>query len=543
MTDLEFRAPAPGLWELGMTGTVHPYSQFFCAIYGPAFMRGWDEGVAAYALPLGHQRVVAIHGFLYGQLDTEPPGGYAPSLADLFERRPWRGELARWRTMIQPALDQRYQRLARVDPARLGTDDLLGHLHETRLALEQALCVHTRLNPSFLLPLGDFLLQGGQLTGAQPAELLSTMRGSSPSSLASMTLTAELGAALSEDREARVTLDTLPPAGALARLSRATGPLGELGRRFMRDVGLRLLSGYDVADPIGLELPEVLVASLRLTADRRGPASPVADHHLQRLRDRVPAKYRERFDALHAEAYATYGVRDERYCRNDALAGGLMRRALLEAGRRLAGIHLLDPTDAVELTPAELVAALLDRRRLDAGAIAARASQRQQLTLADAPKTLGQAQPVPARPVPDYATRVRFTLLTVLQAISATHARPSLSGGIVRGLPGAGGVYEGVVRLVRTHDQLGRLRANDVLVTPTTSPAFNAVLPLLGAIVTDRGGALSHAAIVAREFGIPAVVGCVNATQRLPDGVGVRVDGDAGEVSFVAARAPSDQPR
>ena len=72
-----------------------------------------------------------------------------------------------------------------------------------------------------------------------------------------------------------------------------------------------------------------------------------------------------------------------------------------------------------------------------------------------------------------------------------------------------------------------------MLVTNSTTTAFNIVLPLLGAIVTDRGGLLSHAAIVAREYGIPAVVGCTEATAVIADGARVRVDGRAGEAEVV----------
>ena len=71
------------------------------------------------------------------------------------------------------------------------------------------------------------------------------------------------------------------------------------------------------------------------------------------------------------------------------------------------------------------------------------------------------------------------------------------------------------------------------LVTATTTESFNIVLPMLGAIVTDSGGVLSHPAIVSREFGIPSVVGCGDATTRIADGAQVRVDGSAGEVSLL----------
>ena len=81
--------------------------------------------------------------------------------------------------------------------------------------------------------------------------------------------------------------------------------------------------------------------------------------------------------------------------------------------------------------------------------------------------------------------------------------------------------------------EFGRIAKGDVLVTESTSEAFNILLPLLGGIVTDNGGLLSHAAIVAREYGIPGVVGTREGTERIGDGALVRVDGDAGEVTVL----------
>jgi phosphohistidine swiveling domain-containing protein len=102
---------------------------------------------------------------------------------------------------------------------------------------------------------------------------------------------------------------------------------------------------------------------------------------------------------------------------------------------------------------------------------------------------------------------------------------------MLRGLAASGGVYEGPARRVSGPDTFDRIVQGDVLVTESTTEAFNILLPLLGAIVTDSGGLLSHSAIVAREYGIPGVVGTREATERIPDGALVRVDGDAGEVT------------
>jgi len=94
-------------------------------------------------------------------------------------------------------------------------------------------------------------------------------------------------------------------------------------------------------------------------------------------------------------------------------------------------------------------------------------------------------------------------------------------------------VYEGPARRVSDPAEFSRIVQGDVLVTEATTEAFNILLPLLGAIVTDSGGLLSHSAIVAREYGIPGVVGTREATARIADGARLRVDGDAGEVTLL----------
>jgi pyruvate,water dikinase len=104
---------------------------------------------------------------------------------------------------------------------------------------------------------------------------------------------------------------------------------------------------------------------------------------------------------------------------------------------------------------------------------------------------------------------------------------------MLRGLAASRGVYEGPARRVSHASEFDRIQKGDVLVTESTTEAFNILLPLLGAIVTDSGGLLSHSAIVAREYGIPGVVGTREATDRIADGVRVRVDGDAGEVTVL----------
>ncbi|HEX9440612.1 MAG TPA: PEP-utilizing enzyme, partial [Roseiflexaceae bacterium] len=107
------------------------------------------------------------------------------------------------------------------------------------------------------------------------------------------------------------------------------------------------------------------------------------------------------------------------------------------------------------------------------------------------------------------------------------------AGAAITGFPGAAGVVEGQARVIATADEGDQLRAGEILVTTVTNVGWTPLFPRAAAIVTDVGAPLSHAAIVARELGIPAVVGCGNATMRLHTGDRVRVDGGQGTVELL----------
>ncbi len=104
---------------------------------------------------------------------------------------------------------------------------------------------------------------------------------------------------------------------------------------------------------------------------------------------------------------------------------------------------------------------------------------------------------------------------------------------LIHGAPGASGVVEGMVRCLDNLEESGRFQAGEVLVTPMTNIGWTPLFPRAAAIVTDLGAPLSHAAIVARELGIPAVVGCGDATMRLKTGDRVRVNGGKGVVEIL----------
>jgi pyruvate,water dikinase len=99
-----------------------------------------------------------------------------------------------------------------------------------------------------------------------------------------------------------------------------------------------------------------------------------------------------------------------------------------------------------------------------------------------------------------------------------------------RGYAASPGVVEGVARVVRDVNQIGQVREGEILVCPVTAPSWAPVFGKIKAAVSDIGGTMSHAAIVAREYGMPAVVGTGQATSRITTGQRVLVDGDRGVV-------------
>lgn len=101
------------------------------------------------------------------------------------------------------------------------------------------------------------------------------------------------------------------------------------------------------------------------------------------------------------------------------------------------------------------------------------------------------------------------------------------------GTPASRGSAEGIARIVRDPGDFARIESGEVLVTTTTTPAWTPLFPSLAALVTETGGILSHAAVVAREYRLPAVVGVPDATHLIPDGSRVRVDGDEGTVALL----------
>jgi pyruvate,water dikinase len=543
--DETFEPPNDGTWELDTTHLSRPISWFSRSALEAGFPRGFAEGLSRYGLLLGRYDVAVIGGFMYSQRVPFGAGGTATpeqmqdrvaTSARAFAERFWRQDLARWDEVVKPGAIAAHQALEAVDPASLTDDELADHVGRCRDHLEAMIELHHRYSAPSMMATGDYLAAGLEWTGATAGELMGLLRGTSAIStgFAAAELDALADAIAASDSARRALAVPDEPEAVLTAL-RADPDAGSAARAYLDAVRHRSI-GYDVGEPSAGELPAMLLGAIRAAVAQRktGPGDE-GDTALIAIRARVPAEHLAEFDDRLHEARLANRLRDERATYSDGWAVGLARCALLEAGRRLvARGALADPEHAVDADAAELAALLRGEPGPHAEEVAGRFRRRISRTVDDAPPLLGPppAPPPPLEALPEPARRATRAVNAAMFNLFEVPDTPN-SATVIHGLAVNTGVYEGPARLVADSADFDRVQRGDVLVTRMTSPYFTVVLPLLGAIVTDRGGQLSHAAIVAREYGIPGIVGTREATRLIPDGARVRVDGATGEVRLL----------
>ena len=482
-----------------------------------------------------------------GRDEPGPPQWNTPEMQAFFEagkraieNHLWREDLERWDREVKPDSIERNGGLQAIDPSALDDDGLRRHLVACRDNLDEMIYRHHIFSAPSILPVGLFLAEAGQWTGLPPGELLATLKGTSPISTGiGAAELAELGDALRRAGRRPEDLDESSGRDAAEVLSELAGTAGDVGsatKRYLDEVGLKIITGYDVSEHYALETPELLRRNIRsaLSGDAAGAVDVEATRAVTaRVREAVPEPHRQRFDELLGEARNINRLRDERGVYNDLWAFGLSRRAILEAGRRLAARGQLP--DAGLLIHAEhdaMLQALSGDITLDVDALRALEQHRENATTADAPAVLGDP-PQPPPPLEALPEAARLGAMGLGAAMGNVFDAPESEAddeSSIHGLPVSPGTYTGPARVVLGSADFARIQQGDVLVTRNTSASFNVVLPLLGALVADRGGQLSHAAIVAREYGIPGVVSTRKATVVIPDGARITVDGTNGTV-------------
>ena len=488
--------PGPGYWERDNSHFPLPMSRHLWELFLPAYDAGTRKGLARYGSLIDHFDFARIKGRLYIKTclvtQSEDIQNRFRTSEEALATKLWRRDRSEWRS-IHEDLRQRLMRFSKVDPGRMDSPQLHAHVAALREIFLEGTFRHFFQQPSSMFPVGDWVRNVCEWTGATSGAALNVLRGSHPGS---------------------------------ADFFHALDRLDEYADR--------IITGFDILDLTLRELPQLNLNSL----DRRPEGAPKDGADLldaeATLRARVPAGARNEFDEGLAEAKAAYGLHDEDVRITYLWPLGLIRRAVLAAAGQFIDRGRLYQSDHIfQTTPAELDAILNGCPSPSPEELSRRAEEFAAWKDEPSPSSFGEREPASIRP-PAACARVNAAITFYLGQMEdhppANGAQESWSLMVV-GLPASPGRYEGWARVVRDPADFRKLGKGDVLIAHTTSPAYNVILPLIGAVVTDRGGALCHCAIIAREFGIPAVVGTDRATSRIPDGARILVDGDRGFVA------------
>jgi len=515
-------------------------TRYFEETQPAALNEGFRDFTSFYGMLIDTLEYGYVNGFGYHAIrpvaPEEVPARFARA-EELFEGKLWREQLRAWDETIKPASIATHRELQSVDPDGLSDEELVAYLTRCRDHHAAMISQHMRHTAAAVVPTGDFLAHVMSWTDIPSSELLDLMRGSAPVSAGASSELQQLIASIKTDAGAQQLLDSSDdPGQVLEALRSLDSDAGRAVSAYLDLVGYRLLDGFDISGPCALELPDVLLRSIRVAVAQGSVEESDVEQRIADVRSRVPEEHREQFDELLGEARLTYRIRDERGVFSDIWASGLMRRGALAGGRRLAAQGRIgEPEHFIDAGFDEMCSLLSGTNGPSAEELAARAAYRASHTAKDAPAVLGDPPSPPPDPsgLPPGAARVMTAIGIALVELFGS-SQEEHEEHMLRGLAASRGVYEGVARCIAGPTEFDRIVKGDVLVTASTTEAFNILLPLLGAIVTDSGGLLSHSAIVAREYGIPGVVGTREATERITEGMRVRVDGDAGEVTFLA---------
>lgn len=539
-SDLHFEPPGPGSWNLDPVHFPRPVTRYFAETHPEPFRRGVREFMAYYGTLMDTLETQYVNGFAYNTMrpapETEIPDRFARAEV-VWEQRVWREQLREWDNTAKPTAIKTHRELQSVDVEALSDDELVAYLTRCREHHSQMMYQHMRFTGSAMLPVGDLLAHLGTWTDVTPAQALAMMRGAAPVSAGASAEHDRLIAAVTRDADARALLDSEgEPGKVLEELRSFGGDVGAAMSEYLDLIGFRLLDGFDISQLYALELPDVLLRAIRSSVNGAESDEAEVDVLIADIRAQVPDEHRGQFDDLIAEARLMYRLRDERGVFSDIWASGIMRRAVLASGRRLEGkARVHDAQHFIDASFDEMCSLVAGKGGPSDDELAQRFLDRSTRTAKDAPMSLGPPAPPPPDPsgLPPGVARVMQAMGIAMGEVFGSSSAPHEEK-VLHGLAASGGVYEGPARLISGPSEFDRIVQGDVLVTESTSEAFNILLPLLGAIVTDAGGLLSHSAIVAREYGIPGVVGTRDATNRILDGTTIRVDGDAGEVTGYA---------
>jgi rifampicin phosphotransferase len=558
-SSLSFIPPGEGFYSFDPTHYPRPFSPW---------MR--ESFRFDYCTPLSRKAgsliesidVRCVHGYAYMQPRGAPPSPALERAAEAYwSKKLYEDDYREFRDFFLPDTEILQDELRSVNPSSLGHNALVKHI--TRcfdLAQEFWKRHHTYMFPTTII-VGDFMNRMSSMCGKTPNETLALLEGASPQTRGLLNrqdpILAEMyDLLLSSDRAMELLkAESGLAAWALDCLLHFPGRLGEVMRVVYIVYGWRLAGSYDLVTPALIETPHFFLRTIYQGTQESPDAAEQANKRVRAMADAwkraLPVEKHAEFEEILEVGRRFFHMRDERGLYTDLSGVGLCRRGILEGGRRLCDLGVVFEAEHLCLATKREAIALL---RGDLGMLGAKDAGGSKLDLPTPrelqrryeyihsanpnliPRTLGTPPPPPDHmQLPPYIRRTMEAIHTGLVKAIWDEGRDDdpvdVGTDSVSGVAASMGITEGPVCVVIRDGDLQKVRKGDIVVTYSCSASFNVVLGLCAGIVTDYGGMLSHAAICAREYGIPAIVGTKDATKKFKDRDNVRIDSSKASVT------------
>lgn len=529
-------------WTQDRMHAPDPIAPLDEAVWGMAY-RGFDAAAASYDMPLrAHAR--RVNTYLYMAIAPVAPPDQMEALGKAGEERlnDAMGRLeSAWKDEWLPEVQSNLAWWAAFDLQGASMPSLTAHLKETATRLERIWQIHFLIVLPGYCAMSEFdelyhdlfgtddqfgaykLLEGKDnktLEGARALWALSRKALAAPDVSAILTehQPAEIMDALGGTSAGRAFRDEFR--GFLDTYGQRGDAWGVVHKSWIEDPTPALKNLKDYASQPALDLDgdhEALDA-------RRDRAVSDAEERLKGY----PAAVRERFGFLLKAAQVGSVLSEDHGFWIDFACLYRVRCVLMELGRRLAdGGVLASPDDVFYLTLEET---------LDVdGTLQQAALRRAQVTERKGEATCSRSLNAPPAIGTDYGPPPDDMVGRFITKFFGGPPPASDDPAVLKGNAGSPGKVEGAARVILSLDEASRLKEGDILVTSSTAPPWTPLFATAGGIVTDTGGILSHCAVVAREYHIPAVVGTGGGTAIIKDGQLIEVDGDAGTVRVVGS--------
>ncbi len=540
LRDLKWEPPAPGVTLLRrqiVENMPDPLSPLFDELYLDIGLQdGMNRSLARMGAPHTIEDMtngnvhLTVNGYAYQRRDFKAVQGVDPKiLADFAVKGQvewWTKLVDLWRNDWLPDYQALISKWAELDLAAASDTVLLDGIRA--LALEDAYYWEESSKVFATAKVTDEQLQGFLKAAAPDHNFTSGMflSGFNSRTMQAQMDIWEISKRIQADASLLEMVNATPAPRLLAALQKhpAAESVVEAIDRYNETYGHQIYS-LDFAEPTASEdtLPIMVAMKAQVNDDDYNPA----DHHAQ-VEEKRKAAYRQIRDVLDDEAMSQFRwhlwkARHFYPHREEVVfwLGGawpVLRKLALELGRRMVDVGTFDaPSDLFFLHIDSIEKAIAARSESKpVPGLAQLASEERELR-----EARKRVHPPGAIPVDQHANP------------AATQKLNAADSNVMSGFAVSPGKIEGEVSVIQSPAEFDNMKPNTILVCPMTTPAWTQLFSHAIALVTDIGSILAHGSIVAREFGIPAVLGLGNVTQRLKSGQRISVDGDAGIVEIL----------